>query len=638
MLFLSNLTKIVLIPVFFSMCLINNVQATEYHVSIKGNDSNCGSKKSPFRTIAKAAACAYPGDIITVHAGTYREWVNPPRGGCDDSQRIVYRAAPGEKVEIKGSERITNWKPVEGKKGVWKVVIPNSFFGDYNPYIDEIYGDWFEGYGRIHHTGEVFLNDKSLYEKESLDKVYTPKVGDNVLDKEGAFYVWYCEHNAKETIIWANFHDANPNKELTEISVRKTCFYPEKKGINYLTLSGFHISQAATQWAAPTAEQIGMVATHWNKGWIIENNVISNSKCSGITLGKERNSGHNKWLSDTSIDGSLHYIEVTFNAIREGWNKDNIGYHIVRNNVIYACEQTGICGSMGASFSVIENNHIYDIWTKRQFNGAEIGGIKFHAAIDTRIIHNRIHNTWRGLWLDWMTQGTRVSSNLFYENGDEDLFLEVNHGPFLIDNNIFASKRSILEQSQGGAYVHNLILGKIHNYVEHGRYTPYFLPHMIEVAGLSIIPGGDNRYYNNIFAPVDFEGSDKALGFWGLKGYEKTDYPMFVDGNVYYGPAIPFVTERHKLVDSSFSPNVKIIDEGENVYLIMNNKNLKTFSTSVISTFMLGKAKLPKQCYENPDGSPIVLNYDYLGNIRGEHPTSGPLELLSEGESKIKIW
>lgn len=113
---------------------------------------------------------------------------------------------------------------------------------------------------------------------------------------------------------------------------------------------------------------------------------------------------------------------------------------------------------------------------------------------------------------------------------------------------------------------------------------------------------------------------------------------MFVDGNVYYGPAIPFVTERHKLVDSSFSPNVKIIDEGENVYLIMNNKNLKTFSTSVISTFMLGKAKLPKQCYENPDGSPIVLNYDYLGNIRGEHPTSGPLELLSEGESKIKIW
>ena len=167
-----------------------------------------------------------------------------------------------------------------------------------------------------------------------------------------------------------------------------------------------------------------MVATHWNKGWIIENNVISNSKCSGITLGKERNSGHNKWLSDTSIDGSLHYIEVTFNAIREGW-------------------------------------------TKRQFNGAEIGGIKFHAALDARIAHNRIHNTGRALWLDWMTQGTHVSSNLFYGNDLEDIFLEVNHGPFLVENNILASHRSILEQSQGGAYVHNLICGKIHNYVIH---------------------------------------------------------------------------------------------------------------------------------------------------------------------------
>ena len=89
------------------------------------------------------------------------------------------------------------------------------------------------------------------------------------------------------TTIWANFHKYNPNKELVEISTRRTCFYPEKPGINYITISGFNISQAATQWAAPTAEQIGMIATHWNKGWIIENNVISDSKCSGITLGKD---------------------------------------------------------------------------------------------------------------------------------------------------------------------------------------------------------------------------------------------------------------------------------------------------------------------------------------------------------------
>lgn len=202
----------------------------------------------------------------------------------------------GEKVEIKGSELITDW--VKVKNGVWKVTLPNTFFGSYNPYTDLIHGDWFYDQGRIHHTGEVFLNNKSLYEKENLEKVMNPVPNKNIQDPEGSTYTWYCENDGTNTTIYANFHAFNPNKEQVEISVRPTCFYPSKPGINYLTIQGFEISQAATQWGAPTAEQIGMVATHWNKGWIIENNRIYNSKCSGITLGKERASGHNVWSND----------------------------------------------------------------------------------------------------------------------------------------------------------------------------------------------------------------------------------------------------------------------------------------------------------------------------------------------------
>ena len=623
---------------FFTLLLLccAAVQAKEYHVSIKGNDANEGTEKAPFRTIGKAAEYAFPGDIITVHAGTYREWVNPPRGGESDDKRIVYRAAPGEKVEIKGSERITNW--TKEKNGVWKVTIPNTFFGDYNPYIDLIYGDWFEGMGREHHTGEVFLNNKSLYEKETLDKVLTPVPNEKSKDKEGSTYTWYCENDGVNTTIWANFHTYDPNKELVEISTRPTCFYPEKQGVDYLTIQGFHISQAATQWGAPTAEQIGMIATHWNKGWIIENNIISNSKCSGITLGKERKTGHNVWLNDTSLDGSLHYIEVTFNTIRNGWNKENIGSHIVRNNEISHCEQTGICGSMGAAFCLIENNHIHDIWVKRQFTGAEIGGIKFHAAVDTRIIHNRIHNAGRALWLDWMTQGTRVSGNLFYDNDMEDLFLEVNHGPFLVDNNIFASRRSILEQSQGGAYVHNLIAGDIYRYVEHGRYTPYFLPHSTEVAGLSIIPGGDDRYINNLFATVLPANEKDSKRKYGLADYNKTVYPMMVDGNVYYNGALPFEGEKNKIVLPDFKPDVKVEETADGVYLSLSVQGLDDLQTSRVTTGRLGKAKLPRQAYEQPDGSPIDIATDYLGNARGNQPKPGPLESIKDGAIRIKVW
>ncbi|MDR2862615.1 MAG: right-handed parallel beta-helix repeat-containing protein [Puniceicoccales bacterium] len=617
---------------FLLTLLSCTLQAKEYHVSPTGRDSHDGGAATPFQTIGRAAHEALPGDTVTVHAGTYREWVNPPRGGESDAKRIVYRAAPGERAEIKGSEVIRTWEK-EGD-GVWKVVLPNTFFGDYNPYADLIYGDWFNAHGRKHHTGEVFLNNKSLYEKETLAKVRNPEINAKLRDTEGARYVWYCETDETKTTIWANFHNYDPNKELVEISVRRTCFYPEKPGINYLTLRGFHISEAATQWAAPTAEQIGMVATHWNKGWIIENNIISNSKCNGITLGKERTTGHNVWLQNREIDGSLHYIEVVFRTLRNGWNKENIGSHVVRNNEIFACEQTGICGSMGAAFSIVENNYIHDIWTKRQFSGAEMAGIKFHAAIDTQIRKNRIHRVGRGMWLDWMAQGTRISQNVLYDNDVEDLYFEVNHGPYLVDNNVLASPSNIWDMSQGGAFAHNLFAGNIHSRPEKGRYTPYHLPHQTDVAGLSIIPGGDNRFYNNLFVPASLHKKPP----FGLLAFGKMPYKSFADGNAYYGRAIPFPGEKNALHLPDFNPDFQLEETADGVFVSFSLQGIDKLHTELVTTKRLGKAKLPKQAYEHPDGSPIILDKDYSGKPRTQHPVPGPFEERTEGRLRIKVW
>ena len=192
--------QLIIISLIFGL----NISAKEYHVVKTGNDINYGSMQSPLKTISHAAQIAQAGDIITVHEGTYREWVNPKNGGENDSKRIVYRAAPNERVEIKGSEIITGWK--KEKDGIWKVVIPNSFFKDYNPYKDSIWGDWFDNYGRLHHTGEVFLNGKSLYEKEKIEKVFNPVANKNSKDSIGSTYTWYCESDANNTTIWANFH------------------------------------------------------------------------------------------------------------------------------------------------------------------------------------------------------------------------------------------------------------------------------------------------------------------------------------------------------------------------------------------------------------------------------------------------
>ncbi len=111
----------------------------EYHVSADGDDSNRGSLRKPFRTIQKAADMAYPGDVVNVHEGIYRERINPPMGGTSDKSRIVYHVQSGDHVEIKGSEVVKGWESLGD--GVWKVAIPNSLFGDYHPYQLNIAGD-----------------------------------------------------------------------------------------------------------------------------------------------------------------------------------------------------------------------------------------------------------------------------------------------------------------------------------------------------------------------------------------------------------------------------------------------------------------------------------------------------------------
>lgn len=198
---------------------------------MKGNDKNDGTMVSPLRTISASANLALPGDVIIVHEGVYRERVTPARGGTSDENRITYMAAKGEIATIKGSEKIDNWVKFSGT--VWKTTIPNSFFGDYNPYRDQIAGDWFNDILKTTpHTGEVYLNGKSMYETNILERVLNPLSSPHSRDQEGSKYSWYCENDEKNTYIYANFHNMDPNKELAEINVRKACFYPDTTGIN----------------------------------------------------------------------------------------------------------------------------------------------------------------------------------------------------------------------------------------------------------------------------------------------------------------------------------------------------------------------------------------------------------------------
>lgn len=643
----------------------------EYHVAVTGCDFEDGTKDHPFRTISKAALLAMPGDRVIVHEGEYREWVKPAQGGTSSVSRITYETAEGERVVIKGSEQITCWEPVEGS--LWKAVLPNSFFGTYNPYKEVLGGDWFiYPNDNSLHAGDVYLNGKSFYEAKSLEEVKNPVIrteGVNppwtrhpepILHPEDTMYQWYAETDQETTVIYANFQGVNPNEELTEINVRKCCFYPEKTGLNYITVRGFEMAQAACPWTPPTADQPGLLGTNWSKGWIIENNKIHDAKCSGISIGKEASTGHNLCTRTHRKPGYQYQMEAVFRARQIGWSKETIGSHVIRNNEIYDCGQNGIVGHMGCVFSEIAHNHIYNIAVKHEYFGYEIGGIKLHAAIDVQIHHNSIHNCTLGTWLDWQAQGTRVSKNLYYAN-DRDLMVEVTHGPYLVDNNIFASDYNFDNIAQGGAYLHNLCCGTMRREDVLDRSTPYHFPHTTEVAGTTVVYSGDDRIYQNVFlggavtyteqslhGTEGYDGHTNSLeeyindvisrGNGDLEQFKHVKQPVYIRGNAYLKGAKPYGREENTHV-SDMDPAVRIVETDGKTYLELNvEKEMLEIPTEIYNSEKLGMPRITEAAYENPDGTPIVFDTDYLDQSRSGQPAAGPIEGLKEGMNRILVW
>ena len=670
----------------------------KYYVNAETLGYGDGSREHPFKTIGQAAAIALPGDTVSVAPGIYREAVDPACGGTSEQNRITYVSEQPLAAVITGSEVIKGWENIEGT--VWKVSIPNALFGNYNPYKVKVFGDWFDS-SYTAHTGELFLNGKSFYEVTELSGVTSPVIYKKSRDNEYTLHTWYTaqDEDNDATLIYANFQGADPNAECVELTFRSNCFHPSRTGINYITLSGFTVRQAATQWAPPTAFQEGMIGPHWSKGWIIEDCEISHAKCSGISLGKYYQEGNdNKWSLKKYKDGTQTQRDCVCIAQVDGWSKETVGSHIVRRCNIHDCGQTGIVGQMGCVFSIIEDNHIHHINNKQNLAGAEIGGIKFHAAIDVIIRNNRFDHCSRGVWLDWQAQGTRVTGNLFHDNCapdgsitvldnldmGEDLFIEISHGPTLVDNNIFLSDCALKLPAQGIAVVHNLIAGSItavSRGVDNGapnlpspRYTPYHYKHSTSILGFMTVLHGDTRYFNNIFvgrepragmqlfrdALKDNEWTDANLTvgtfvyddyptaeeydklFEGncLFGNPSTDryyskLPVWLGGNVYFNGAVPGKKETDaKVVDGKVE--LKLVCDGDSCRLDTDlYDRLPGVCEKVISTELLGLAFEPEEGFENPDGSPIVFNKDYFGKNHGLLPLPGPFACGCEAEEAL---
>ena len=668
----------------------------KYYVDANAVLDGNGTKEKPFKRIQQAADVALPGDEVLVAPGVYREYVSPVHAG-EENARITYTSTTPLGAVITGAEELKNWVPYET---IWTTSVDNSVFGDFNPYTTFVYGDWYFA-GKTKHTGAIYLNDKMLYEAASIEEVIAGQVYPCSWEPEASRLKWFAKQEGNRTVFYANFMGADPNQETVEMNVREQCFVPRETGIGYITVHGFTITKAATNWAPPAAYQNCMIGPHWSKGWIIEDCDISNSKCSGIGLGKYLDPDNNHYFTYKHVKSPTQMErDAVCRGQYHGWVKEKVGSHIIRRNNIHHCEQGGIIGRMGCVFSIIEDNHIHHINNMMELGGAEISGIKLHAAIDVIMRRNHIHDCTMGIWTDWEAQGTRISQNLLYNNQkpdfaeplkggmmSQDIFVEVGHGPTLIDNNILLSEVSLRMATEGVAMVHNLICGAFtcvgsgcDSMVEGNlrqRYTPYHIPHRTEVMGFMTILHGDDRFYNNIFVqrwPADevsirsdsedvFYTENRQVGThvfdeyptyeeWisyfdmdsdvpdmkKIEPYHFRSLPVWVDGNAYLAGSLSCRKEAHKFVDSDSAVRIDLKEQDGKLVLETNLYDLiKDFRVQMISSDTLGMAFEPEERFENPDGSDILFNTDYLGNHRDTTVIPGPFAIASDNQVVIEL-
>ena len=254
----------------------------------------------------------------------------------------------------------------------------------------------------------------------------------------------------------------------------------------------------------------------------------------------------------------------------------------------------------------------------------------------------------------------------------------------MLSINVLLSKAALRIATEGVACVHNLILGAFTavgggtdntvNGINQPRYTPYHIRHRTEVAGFMSILHGDDRMYNNIFIQnwpaaaaeekedMGFKTSDnrevgthvfdnyptydewigwfemdKPADMGALAKYHFSHLPVWVNGNAYFNGAKAWKNEKDNLVDDQNQVSVELVEEEGKYYLKTNVYDvMKAFKVGLIDSDLLGCAFEPEQRFENPDGTSILFDTDYLGEHRGVASIPGPFA-SAEAAAKL-LW
>ena len=423
----------------------------------EADDANAGTEQAPLRTIAAAVARAQAGDTVFVHRGIYREQIVPTRGG-EEGRPLVFRAAAGEPVVVRGSDEITAWEPVPAYPMVFATPVARLVAaGAINPYLLVMRVSSGEK------PGELSLAARPVPDATHLPRTFLPRTLGLVfaggqplreVTSENAVFeqpmTWTVSADGARLL--ANFGRVRLAEVARpiEVAVRPRLFAPRHRGLGWIEIHGFTFEHCANPGPFP---QAGAVAVRGGHHWLIAGNTIRWAKSLGLDLGNEH------WNPER-IPG----IPVAEQTQLTGHDL------VVEDNTV---SDNGICGITGHGHrgsqvrrNLVERNGWLDL-DETDVEWAEWAGIKFHgdAVVEANVVRD---NEGYGIWLDNI-RGGRITRNIVVSNKGVGIFAELGSGLITIDNNIVAMTRWMSPFYDGtGIYAHdvsglliahNLVLG-----------------------------------------------------------------------------------------------------------------------------------------------------------------------------------
>ncbi len=275
-------------------------------------------------------------------------------------------------------------------------------------------------------------------------------------------------------------------------------------------------------------------------------------------------------------------------------------------------------------------NLIEDTNYRREFGGWETAAIKFHNSVDAVISDNLIRGVFHqeqgafGIWMDWGNQGVRITRNLIYNTEAATIFLEMDHGPSLVDNNVLIGQ-AIRSNSEATVFAQNLFVDCGYDYSpDTGRRSEYYKPHTTEVVGRKTGTAQDDKWFHNIFVR---QGLDRVKT---ASGYVSNDN-VFLEGarKSSFG-------DDHSLVDPYVTGfTVQDQPRGATITFSVNEAALGVKGLQV-NTELVGVFPTVGQTIEDRYGKPIKVDADINGR-EYTRPVAGPLADLHEGLNTI-VW